>query len=240
MARGTDTIGEEGQRLFARLHNSKKIQILLCLPPLRAVQANYLEKIKDSSDYLQSKAKLNEVYQEYQKWGMRNRDLGLIYNYETASPDMVVKHMDTDWPTLPPGTVGSLEAKYLFIGDTPNHPSIDVPFHALNGSSGYLNNALTLAGIKEEDLALSNAFSPNNTIAHDPLLMVYRLPKLQHVFLMGTKALDWWCKCEPTAPGISNVNYYHIPHPSYLKRFKGSDPRVMADIIKEKLNGSPN
>lgn len=231
VARKTDTIEEAGQRLFMRLHNSKSILQLVCLPPLDVLLKNYETKCKDPSDYLQSVEKLTQVHIAYVQWCYKYVQPIFDYTNPAMATWNPVNHIPKT--ALPRGTVGSKSAKYLFIGDIPNHPSIDVPFHALNGSSGYFNTALRLADIMEQDLAISNARGPFEL--HSLRSIVRDLPKLEHIFLMGGKAGEWF-KREP----YQDVEAHYIHHPSFLKRFHGHDPQTMADLIRKELDGQTN
>lgn len=229
VARGVDNIGEEGQKLFMRLHASKDIVQYICLPMLLVAKRNYAAKIEDPHDYLKSMEKFEKVYHAYANWAYSWSAMSELYDYEqglSAWPD--------NW-ILPTGTVGSPRAKYLFIGDTPNHPTIDVPFHAITGSSGYFNEALSNAGIKEKDLALSNAHQPNGK-QHDIYEIVSSLPNLRHIFTMGNKAAEWLMR-KAAIPVGQDTRIHNIPHPSYLKRFKGSNPWVMAKLIRQAIDG---
>lgn len=229
VVRHMDTIGEEGQRLFMRLHTSKEIVQYICIPQYDVAIENYIIKMKDKTDYLKSASLFKEVYKRYVDWAYTNAAMHEMYDYQKGL---------NEWPDLdilPEGTVGSPSAKYLFIGDAPNHPSIDVPFHALGGSSGYFNQALTNCGIRERDLALSNAHRPNGK-QHDVYEIIKSLPGLQHIFLMGNKADEWFMR-KKAIPMEMNVRIHMIPHPSYMKRFKGHNPWVLAELIQKELNG---
>lgn len=234
IARGEDRIGDEGQILFERLYRSKPIHQYICSPEYGIAKTNYLEKIRDKNDYLKSEVMWESVYKDYDKWLERNL-LGSKFNYSTDDYQMIIDRI-LDFKVilnnLPEGTIGSPKAKYLFIGDKPNHLTIDVPFFSVRGSSGYLNKALKLADIKEEDLALSNAKSATGE-KHSFDSTLKKLPNLEKIFLMGNIAKEWYFRqvthetCETK----------FIPHPSYLKRFRGHNPQVMADIIIEEIYG---
>jgi len=231
-ARCLDRIGHEGQKLFMRLHNSKSIVQFICLPPWNTVEENYTTKIKDPTDYLKSLDKLQRVYQIYDTLARHYQ--WKVFNYRLNSvSQVIIETVTIKDVTLPKGTIGSCSAKYLFIGDRPNHEYIDVPFFALNGSSGYLNKAIEIAGIKEEDLALSNVCSPQGKI-HLLESMLQSLPNLEKIFLMGNVAHEWFLKNGDMSSKL-NVKTFSLQHPSYLKRFHGNNPQVMAEAIQKWL-----
>lgn len=240
IVRGVDRIGDEGQTLFDRLHRSKPIHQYICSPKLGVARANYLEKIKEKDDYLKCEHNWTSVFNGYMSWVYNHAKMGDMYNYQDPDSyqnvvDRIMSHK-VALGSLPDGTIGSPTAKYLFIGDKPNHLTIDVPFFAVNGSSGYFNKALKLAQIKEANLAVSNAKSAIGT-KHSLTEIVRSLPYIEKVFLMGGVAKDWFIR-EYNLTGTEKLlDFCEIPHPSFLKRFKGHNPQVMADLILEELYG---
>ena len=234
IARNNDTLGELGQKLFMRLHNSKQIHQFLCMPGITTAMANYEAKINDPHDYLKSVDKFEKVYNSYLMWFHVHGSSGDIYDYHHSSIVMDVLGREFYQNPLPRGSVGHPYAEYLFIGDKPNHPTIDVPFHAKNGSSGYFNEALRLVGIPEENIAISNARDPFNH-PHNALVLLNSLPVIKEVFLMGGVAQDWWKNSENLFlyPRLNRLKIHHMEHPSYLKRFHGNNPRLMAEKIGE-------
>lgn len=239
ICRGVDKVGPEGQKLFERLCRSKSVQQFICLPTIDVARANYVEKMKEKDDYLKSMETWERTYKAYALWMYSYGKLGMIYDYSKNDPWHVKAGIFSDEcliGNLPKGTIGSSTARHLFIGDQPNHPSIDVPFFAISGSSGYLNKALELAGISEKNLAISNAKSATGQF-HTLGPILASLPDLQNIFLMGNIAKDWFYR-QFRANEVTRVYRMHsLPHPSYLKRFKGHNPEVMAQMILEKVDG---
>lgn len=236
VARGLDRLGPEGQKLILRLHTSKQIKMLICLPKLKAVKENYVRKLETGHDYLQSPEKLVKVFQSYCHWLYNYGNMGELYDY--TKDFSISKLLDSFDPhsVLPSGTVGSRLAKYLFIGDRPNHLTIDVPFHAVDGSSGYFNRALELANIAEPDVAISNAFGPGkltSPIKHSLRSMIDKLPHLTNIFLMGKNAQEWFSNSVMSPQDLHLRDVHNLPHPSYLKRFYGANPKVLAKMIKD-------
>jgi uracil-DNA glycosylase len=211
------------------MHTSKDIGMFICCPFYETLIENYKIKMSDPSDYVKGIDNLDKVYNLYLKIHFEIKPISWIFNYCNNNESQLLDYNNKK--ILPKGTIGSPSAKYLFIGDRPNHNSIDVPFFAITGSSGYLNEALELAGIREKDLALSNAYGPNGMI-HNPDEIIASLPNLEYIILMGNKAHDWFYKEVSYIKGKCRC----IPHPSYLNRFHGHNPQVMADIIKGALN----
>ena len=237
VCRGEDRLGDAGQVLFERLHRSKSIHQYICTPRLGIARVNYLQKIKEDDDYLKSTERWERAYEYYNRFANTQKVLSdFTFDYTTHTFEDVLREVMSTrkvMANLPEGTIGSTQAKYLFIGDQPNHTTIDVPFFSLRGSSGYFNSALVMAGIKEEDLALSNARSPSAVI-HSLGSILCRLPNLEIVFLMGVAAVEWFKSQSDVSKAYKVVR---IPHPSFLKRFRGHNPAVMADLIKKGLNG---
>jgi hypothetical protein len=238
LTRGKDRIGEEGKKLFNRILSSKQVKQYICLPDFDVAGKNYRVKIKEKDDYLKNCDIWEKVYNLYLKEAMRS-NLDGFYDYKTDFASGVINSLNLPLTYLPKGAIGSLKAQYLFIGDKPNHPYIDIPFFSYKNSSGYFNAALELAGIGENDLCLYNA---NNAIGiqrwnSEVYQLLDRLPNLKHVFCLGNVAIEFMAGL--LGSKLPRNFYFHkIQHPSYLRRFKGHDPEVMAKLIKEKLNGS--
>jgi hypothetical protein len=53
---------------------------------------------------------------------------------------------------------------------------------------------------------------------------------------MGTEAREF----VQTQKAPDYVKYSYLPHPSYLKRFKGNNPSVMAEMIRSTIDGTTN
>jgi hypothetical protein len=234
--RDGDRLGNAGQTLFMRLLSSKQIIQYLCLPSKELGRLNYEEKIREKNDLLKSMDKWDVVYMEYMNWYYTYAETWNRYDFQSDSMERVIQNMRELKVNFPRGMVGSPKAKYLFIGDVPNHEHIDVPFHSLNGSSGYFNKALILAGVDESELAISNAFGPGNK-PHSLALMISNLPNLQKIILMGVKAREWFKNTANTEVS-SNWSIETIHHPSFLRRFRGHDPQVMAELIFSAIHKS--
>lgn len=232
--RNLDRLGPMGHTLFERLHRSKDITHILCHPPYEVALANYAKRKALKGEYIDSDNHFQQIYERYRSF-VTNMDI--VYDYTKHDSKALLTQLNLSKSTLPKGTVGHLSAKYLFIADRPNHDYIDVPFHAITGSSGYFNESLRLAFILERDLAISNAYSPKG-VEHNLIPVVKLLRELQHIFIMGGKAAEWFFKYRGQINPLIKVHY--IPHPSYLKRFKGHNPQILAEIITGALNGRIN
>jgi len=242
ICRGVDLLTETGETLFDRLESSRMIQQYICIPNWETVKENHQKK---TNDYVKSTDQLEQIYEGYLSYACSVKP-HYMFDYTIGdSPSLVEDRWEYKHYPLPAGTIGSPTAKYLFIGDVPNHSTIDIPFFSTSGSSGYLNEAIKRAGIKEYDLALSNAYPPplqKPIKPHDPYIIIENLPLLQHVFLMGNVAKNWWLRrtALDKNPSGRDIHVHYIKHPSYMKRFMGCNPNVMANVIKEMLNGVSN
>jgi len=233
--RNNDRLGLNGVNLFERVARSKAVFQYLCLPSQPTLEANFKEKIKEKDDYVKSWSNFFAIRDRYDevnaifKWP--------IYNYEIDSPDKIAEYIvnPVRQVFLPSGAIGSIDAEILFIGDVPNHPWVDLPFFALTGSSGYFNEALALTGLAENQVAISNAYSPDGK-GHDLHQLIACLPRLRYVLVMGNVA-EHWVKFKKHEFNKLGLHLVKISHPSYLKRFRGNDPNVMKNMILEALNG---
>ena len=230
IARGVDRVGREGLKLFERLHDSRDVRQWIVLPDEGTSLFNYSKKIKEKDDYLKSMSRHRMVWQQYSlhldSGGLCETDWA---HYDYERPDMYddfIGRINDQRHILPDGMIGSPTARYLFIGDIANHKTIDLPFFALNGSSGYFNEALRLANLEEKDIAVANAFSPDGKKRY-PMDFVSYLLELEKVILLGNRAHEWFGNCFKKA---------NIPHPSYMKRFKGP-PILMANELRKVTHG---
>ena len=232
--RGQDRIGgRKGIRLFQRLIQSRDVLEVFCIPSHDTMRDNYARKMTEKDDYVKGFENFWKICDGYLQ-ALHIMPKAMTFNYQK---DTYYKVLGVSgWPriTLPKGTIGSIIAKYLFVGDIPNHPSVDVPFFSLKNSSGYFNDALERAEISEESIALSNAYSPHSLKPRSLRELRTVLPNLEKIFLMGNRAQVWYSN-QPKSEDMLPVEVKSIPHPQYLKRFQGSDPVVMARIIKENL-----
>jgi hypothetical protein len=240
VARGSDNIGSEGQRLFLRLHQAWNVKMYLVWPNQDEIQANYLVKLKDSGDYLKSVDRFRAVCDRYFRWAYMFATMSELYDYRVNTVSDILMDfaisLEKGLKILPKGFVGSQSAKYLLIGENPNHVWIDVPFHSLTNSSGYFNDALILAGLKEEDICLGNAYSPDG-VEHSLKEIVDAVPTIDKILLLGNRAYDWFIH-QPLC--AEHKVSYLLHHPSYVKRFKSNDPMVYAGFLREAIFGNTN
>jgi len=237
--RNYDAIGGwEGLRLFKRLTTSRPIFQFLCMPKHKILEDNLRSNPEDLERY--GLEKFRKICDRY--WELDHVMNWRIFDYTKHHAEYVAHVTNQEYRFLPEGTIGSPVAKYLFIGDQPNHDSVDVPFFALNGSSGYLNTAITICKFAEDDLAFSNAFGPRGNVTHSLEEIIWSFPEMKHMFLMGGPAKSWFDQQMGrfSLPKGTRFHVHKIQHPSYLKRFKGSNPEFLADIIKGVLDGKAN
>jgi len=234
--RNYDAIGGwEGLKLFKRLASSRPIFQFLCMPKQKVLDDNFRLNTADFERY--GWDKFHRICDKY--WELDHVMNWKIFDYTKHHVEYVLFHVNQTYRYLPNGAIGSPAAKYVFIGDQPNHASIDIPFFALNGSSGYINTAISMVKLAEEDIAFSNAFGPHGDIIHSLEEIIWSFPEMKHMFLMGGPAKSWFDQLIGTCklPKGCRFKTHKIAHPSYMKRFKGSNPEYMANIIKEVLRG---
>lgn len=224
--RGVDNLGKDGAKLFERILASQTVHQYICMPSEHTLRNNYLKKMQDKSDYVGGMTNFKKIVNLY--YSKILRPYTRLYDYEADSPQTVLD--EPFQPALPKGTIGSRDAKHLFIADVPNHPYVDWPFFSVTNSSGYFNKVLEILNIEEKDMALSNAYGPNEE-EHDPLAICNAFPNLKHIILMGNKAQEWFVR----KVNAANVKVHFLPHPSYMKRFKGSDPKIFVEEIRREI-----
>lgn len=235
IARGVDGLGAEGEKLITRLHMAQDILMYVLIPQEKILQRNYERKYAEQDDFLKSFVKHRKVVVAYENWLAGGQQIATRYDYKDNTLADIFSVLSAKLPTLPIGMTGSYLAEHLFIGDSPNHSYIDIPFFSTKGSSGYINKALELSGLKETEIALANAFGPRHVTMRNPNHMTNLFPRLRHVFILGEQTKEWYRKNgSPYFVSLQpeGVKVHFLPHPSYMKRFMGNNPELLAKMIK--------
>jgi len=233
VARGVDRLGDEGQRLLMRLHNSKRVAQVVCLPNRKTAEKNYRKKIRESGDYLKSESSWKEVYNLYVNWVEVYG--GLTYDYTQTSIDeqLLTIGKCLDRKELPKGLVGSRNARYLIITDQKSFTA-SIPLSSLKGVSGFTNKAIELAGLLENDIALLSTRGSCREV-HYLIPAVHSLHRLEEIFFIGDTAKSWYTR-EARGKGLL-YKTRSFPSSSYIKRYRGNNPELYAQEIKKVLNG---
>lgn len=229
--RGASRLTKVQRRLLHRYAQAEGVQEVICLPGYDACYQNW--RLKES-DYVDTTSRFNAIYDLYKDTlGDHGYDR---YDYHGGA--LPVRSREP----LPPGTIGSPKARFLFVGEQPNKRKAkrDLPFFADSASSGYLNEAIVAAGIREHDIALTNAVPLKYNVTtsgwraasgwRDLNELVERLPNFQHAIALGIVAARA-CKQQ----GIPHVA---LPHPSYWKRFRSSESNQYTSMIGESCESS--
>ncbi len=201
LLRGKDRLGDMGWTVFQRVVSAVGALQVMCLPTfdncLRAWQSGRVELV--------TKVKTFQLtYQEYQQ-----RTHGhFIYDYENPGALKDLEFIANKMHVIPPlasGVVGSRTAKFLFVGHRGSNPQAkhDLAFCATVGSSEYLNRAIDLAGYREDEIALMNAYTQDSH--RRPI------PRVNTVIALGSEA--------SSACRFANVECVPLRHPQYYLRF---------------------
>jgi len=146
---------------------------------------------------------------------------------------------------FPDGVVGSINAKYLIVGEQVNgltHGQ-EIPFHRIDHSSKYLMDTLDQATLNLSSclLAFTNAILPGGKVTdkhrhrrkytqdRDLKAVIQQLPNFRKAIALGTIAAH--------VCADQGVPYRSVPHPSYWKRFKHHDLKGYAKLLKEAMGG---
>lgn len=142
------------------------------------------------------------------------------FNYKHDSYDALMDIIGLDFSRLPATIIGSPEAEYLFVGERANSSVLDLPFFTNQGSSGYLQKAIELAGFKEHEIAFTNAFDIYGS--HVPWKeATVNLPNLRQVICLGHKAFSAatgtpWRNENASFVAVQNsASIVRAPHPAY-------------------------
>lgn len=230
--RGKSLLSDLHVRLLDRVVRAYDVKVILCAPAFDTVLRNWQIK---KNDYVTEDIKLEAIYRAYRDQ-IKPRDM-LLYDYS------VVDDYETDQPgqhyhdafipnrTLPEGAIGSPTARVLLVGEqvNPRVQELDLPFMDGGGSSAYLDEALQLAGFKEEELAFCNA--GNLKGYRNPLNdWLHRFQVIPRVVALGDIASKACCN--------EGVTHQKVPHPQFMKRFNHKKLQEYADMIKEAVCSS--
>jgi hypothetical protein len=230
--RGRSLLSEIQVRLLERLCMAKDVKVVLCAPTFSTVLQNWQAK---KEDYVTESEALKEIWTRYKQEGANPLHmLRETYNYcePRAEDDDQIYYADqmlglfTPAHQLPRDVVGSPKARFLLVGEqvNTNVTSTDWAFFSDRGSSGFINEAIIEAKIPETDLAFVNA----RRMSGEPKLLkpiLDRLPNLEAVVALGRVA-------EEILSG-QGVQFRHVPHPAYVKRFKQNNVGAYAQMLKE-------
>jgi hypothetical protein len=204
--RGKSLLTPDQVTLIERVVRAGGTRVVICLPHWDVVVKNWLNK--KGKDYVDKSERLHTIYKMYCVEAIDGHDQLLErYDYTRGKEFKVYSK-----PELPPFVLGSPTADVLLVGErvNTNLTQTDWAFFALNGSSGYLNEALTRAKIPENRIALMNAYSPAGTMS-DLSYVAQTMPNLKRVVALG--------KVASKACQTQGIKHAALPHPSYAKRF---------------------
>jgi uracil-DNA glycosylase len=229
--RGADRLGERGRTLLQRLCRAHGVVEVICLPDYATVELNWRAK---KSDYVKSTFQLTELYERYGDLATDPYYRWYDYTSQHALSVPWLAVIKPALPHLPPGCLGSPNAKYLLVGERVNarRQPLDLPFYALDGSSGYLNDRLREAGLEERDLAFTNAVKANGQ-RQSLQVVANALPRLEKVIALGEVA-EKACRAQRFKP----TELAALPHPAYWSRFHSKQPGVYVKLLQEAVSAS--
>jgi hypothetical protein len=208
--RNEDRLGPDGWRIFQRLITASGAHQIICCP-------NYGTCLKNWSsgrpEYISRVAQFKDVYVRYTELNVPDT---ITYDYEHDSFTLLLDRLHMPRKTLPPSMIGSPNATYLFVGER-GSGAIDLPFFGLSNSSGYINQALQLAGFEEKDMAFINAFTLDGH-------MTNMIPVFPKVIALGREA---GAVCDD-----QGVDHQQVPHPQFWARFKHNDMLGYVSLLK--------
>jgi hypothetical protein len=223
--RGKDNLGHVGWKLMVRLMRACSVVPIYCLPEFGECYTNWSsgrpELIKDPQQFKRT----------YDLWlhHVKGGDLGylsVIYDYANwpyhEFAHYMRRHLLRDVPRpLPTGVIGNPLSKFLFVGDIGSNPRahVDLPFWSDRGSSEYLNDALTVAGFHENDVAMVNARR------HDGQRQEIPTEGYWEIIALGRQASE-------QLRGRA-IRHKVVPHPQYWKRFHNADIKGYADKLRK-------
>lgn len=237
VVRGQDRLGELGATLLTRLCLAREVKQVICLPPYETCATNWRLKNQEKAEYVTDLEKAKKVYNAYHKLASDNWKY-LDYDYlnqegmtrENLVKNEVLMNKLLFWGNdpLPTGVIGSRAAKFLIVGDQVNlnRAWTDLPFYSLGGVSKFLWEAMTKAGVKEEDVAFVNSMNVDGGIANF-WQIIRLLPNFKRAIALGgnpDRLLEF-----------DKVPYQKIPHPNYWLRFQYKNLDAYPDLLRKAI-----
>ncbi len=126
-------------------------------------------------------------------------------------------------PRLPKGMVGHHRARVLLVGDVANSKTLDLPFFAEDGSSGFLRECLRRAGYLPQDYILVNAnkIDGSSWEVEDVVEEFWHPENRPRIVALGNNAYD----------AVKNIVDHKLAHPAYQKRFRSSETANYIDEL---------
>ena len=201
---------------------------VLCLPPVEVVTTNFL--FRKGEEYLDSVAQLVDVYARYQLVRPVAPTLRIDYTINDDVIDELLRNA-SERPLGHPvawASAGAWLAPIMIVGDCfgeikTNDSLYQWPFASFTdvGCSRWLAKLLQHAEIKEEWLFWINTDQITTGRGRE----FRELAANRHVIALGDVA-----DARLTELGI---DHYKVPHPQFYKRFKGSEPYPLPELIRE-------
>lgn len=213
--RGNDRMfGIQGLELLELLLKAKGALTVMCLPPYEACKGNWQDR--QGQEYVEKEHLFKAVYDCYKELAER---YGLIYDYTSeASIENTWKRLQMPRAYLGDDFIGDPYATVVMVGDQPNQ-ELDLPFFAVDNSSGFLHSCLKLGGYSLKELLFMNVRNPQGQ-RRDVMKMLNDLPPKPHVFVtLGKHA-------EHALASLKSLPYdflvVAVEHPQFVKRFNSS------------------
>lgn len=236
VARQCNRIGVPQRRALERVALGACAQVVLCLPPYERCKAAYLAR--KELEYLPDESQLKRVYDAFKAlqtdqlfaaswcalpvnfydWTQEEHRGSYIEMMEHDAQGQHI-NMGPGVGRFAPGEVTLLVGEQISDGTA----AADLPFISWHpgGCSGWLANQLETWGVSERDLYWINAKDQAGKITKPGIWLDELRPK--RVVAMGEVARTW-CR-------YYNIEYRHITHPQYHKRFHHSEPYLLQELL---------
>lgn len=218
--RGVDRLTPAGWRVFKRLIDATNTYLVLCLPERDVAFYNWMQR-----QHIEMVTQVEQYEEIYARYQLSAPEHHFVYDYKRHTPSDVVGAYEL-WLEgqplpLPVGAVGSPGWTYLLVGERGSNPAAlaDLPFFSTKHSSGFLTEALDLAGFMSSELAYANFWMHNGK----QLILDNFEPR--KVIALGSRA----------AMGLRAIgvrSFCEVPHPQYVKRFRHNDIAWYADELR--------
>ena len=222
--RGHSRLSWAEWRVMKRVLRAADALHIVCQTNYHATLANWIGR---KGEMITDRQQFERVYDRYRTLTAQD-DYDFHYFYDYLAPgelerlERFIAHINGAMlpRSLPPGSVGSPRARYLFVGEKGSQPdslTADLPFFGHVNSSAYLTEALDAAGFTEDEVAFTNAQR------WDGVRCSWVIP--DKIIALGKVAAR-----ECTARSLHHIE---LPHPQYWKRFHATEFQTYVELLRK-------
>ncbi len=225
LMRGRSRIDELGMELLVKQIKTVGAVTVYCWPPFD--RAFYNWKARHKTEYVPDENIYRRVYDAYHTL-MQLYPPDFFWDYtKDSEPDLLQKIFNQLPVPYLPGYLGPSNPKVVFVGETANHPTLDLPFFSQDNSSQYFYKGMYAAGWRMSEFGAINAQRPGNVLRMDLKDILEKL-RPAVICCLGQRA-----EKELQKANVRFGEIVRIPHPAYWKRFHARESDAYVYWLRE-------